>query len=137
MILQKPPVWEKSAFLGIAENAFLQSHCRILLSSILLEGISLFLCLRFFCMEIITQLRQLLRLLLLTSCRQVCLSSKLIVDIKKREHMRLPPLVGFGLFCLLSNQIAGLFDHQNLQKLLIDFLDFCMEIASYSKEGSI
>ena len=53
-----------------------QSDCRILWSSISLEGINRYL--SFFCVEIIN---------------------------KEREHLKLPLLVGFCQLCLFSNQI--------------------------------
>ena len=50
------------------------------------------------------------------------------IIIKRMQDLSLLLLVECGQLCLLSNQIAGFFDHQYLRKESIDILVFCIEI---------
>ena len=46
------------------------------------------------------------------------------IIIKERQHLRLPPLDGYGELYLSSNQIRGFFDHQYLLKESINISGF-------------
>ena len=46
------------------------------------------------------------------------------VTLNGRKDLRLPLLVGCGQWCLSSNQIEGIFDHQYMCKKYINTIDF-------------
>ena len=99
-----------------------------------------------FCMEVIIEEKQHLKLTLLVRCGQLCFSSNQIagffdhqylqeelVDFleflhgdnhHERQHLSVPLLVGCGQVYLLSSQIVGFFEHQYLWEESISLLDF-------------
>ena len=58
------------------------------------------------------------------------------IVFKKRQHVRLPTLVGCGQVCFLSNHILGIFDYQYLRKESSDILDFLHEDIHQENEVS-
>ena len=58
------------------------------------------------------------------------------IAIKCRWHLELPLLVGYDQLCLLSNQIAGVFDHQYLWKESIAILVFLHGVIHQGKAAS-